>query len=156
MNETNLITQAVVFGLQDQIELIRNNLAAANANLETARSSLSIQLNNAYTNMFSQITTTQNSIAAQIASALDSIQSTFNNIFSQYAEHINTSYSTAHGGIFVEGSSYRDSGNDEVGQYVVKLNISGIDYFIPASPVATGNCHSQCHSQCHGASSKSC
>lgn len=71
-------------------------------------------------------------------------------------DHENENYSTAHGGLQAQTSTYLDSAHDTVGTRVVAVVIGGNTYYMPANPTATGPCHSNCHSDCGCAGNCGC
>ena len=120
MTSTHLITQAVVAGLQGQIDSITNQLGAANSDLASAIQGLINSLNTAY---------------STVRLNLES--------------HTLENYATVHGGATSAQVTYLDSAANIVGDYVVGVNIGGTQLWLPASTAQDGVCHSQCHSACN-------
>lgn len=120
MDSTHLITQAVVAGLQSQIDTVTNQLNTANSDLASAIQGLINSLNTAY----------------------DTVRSNLE-------AHILEDYSTVHGGATSAQVNYLDSAANIVGDYVVGINIGGTQLWLPASSAQEGVCHSQCHSACN-------
>lgn len=156
MSDTNLITQAVIAGLQAQIDIIQNNLTVANANLQSVSNNLTANLATSYSSLASQLS----AATASLTSLLNGYNST---LTASLNAHIAANYSTAHGGISATSGDYRDSSNDQVGTKIVDIIIAGVHYYVPASPSPVGVCYTPpCYSppfsqgSCHRESGNGC